>query len=404
MTSPRTRAASAAFLGLALGLGGVSACRRSDSRGPDDYRLAVRRRAGSDEFPAALSAARRWAELPGLTPAQVAEALCAGAEVRAMTGDAAGAADDFRKALALHPGDARALIGLARALRETPEDALPFADRAVDAAATLRDRAAAGRLAAEIRLDLGDAAGARARLETALTLAPDDLEARRDMVRAKRSRPMDAAVDAARADQAAGRVPLWSRPDAYRLCARIWLELKDYPRAEADLGRALALDPDDLDALELLVQLKREAPRGTSAAAAAPPAPAADAALSENEVQAALRADPLDLDALRRLIALRRSQGRAKEAGELARRFTDAVESAPVWQQAAAYHLITRVWLDLGNHPMARQTLWKARDMDPRSLATGLLGKEMKEPGPTAEDAVTTIVRARADLREASRR
>ncbi|MFI5347032.1 MAG: hypothetical protein ACHQ51_11725 [Elusimicrobiota bacterium] len=335
-----------------------------------------------------------------MTDAQRAEALRAAAGVRALRGDASGAAGDYAKALVLLPGDADALIGMARALGDSPERALPYAERAAGSAATAARRAAAHRLAAEFRLDLGDDAGALAAIESALKEAPDDLDALRDMVRIKRGRPKDAAVYAERAYRAAGGAPLWSRPEAFRLCARIWLEINDYARAEDCLRRALAVDPDDLDALESLVQLKHEGPRRPAVPAEPAGAPPADEVRPEEAVTAALRADPGDLDALRRLVALRRGQNRLKEAAALAQRFTDAVEDAPAWQQAPAYRLITRTWLDLGDAPQALETLWKARDMDPRSLATGKLGEEMKVPGPTVQDALSTIVRAREELSE----
>jgi tetratricopeptide (TPR) repeat protein len=357
-------------------------------RGPEDFRRDVLNSAGNGQYPAALQAAQMWARFPGLTAAQRAEALSAGAKVRYFQGDYSGAAQDYSSALALVPDDPVAEYGLARALGDTPEKALPHAEKAAKNAATPLRRAAAWKLAGEIRLDLGDEVGARAAFTQALKSWPNDLEALRGMVRVNRSHPKEATAFAERAFEVAQTSPDWYQVDAFRFCARIWLEIKNHARAEDSLVRALARDKNDLDALELLVQLKHEGPWRPSI-------------LHPEAGSIPIRmppADPEDLEALRREIAAALAAGRKKEAAALAERFTYAVDGAQAWMQAPAYLLITRTWLELGNNPMAQQTLWKLRDLDPRSLSTAKLGEEMKVPGPTVQDAQATVDRARAEL------
>lgn len=329
-------------------------------------------RKGTDDLASALRDAERCGQH-----------LDAG-RARLLLGDAAGAERSFKKALTADPGDAGALYGLAVATRDRPKEALGYADRAARAGASIQRRAAAHRLAGEIRLDLGDRAGAASSVEAALKLKGDDLEALRDMVLVKRARPGEAAPYAARALAAADAAPAWARSSAYRFCARMYLELKDEKGSALSLRRALALDPDDLDALEALVQLKV---RGEPAAL--PPAkPAADSG---------------ELDAMLRRIALLREEKKSAEAAALAESFMDAVPESPSWQITAAYHAVALEWLALGNEEMARQSIRFARELDPRSveilrLAQRLGAGDGAEDDPTPADAYAAIGRARMSL------
>ncbi|MFI5347217.1 MAG: hypothetical protein ACHQ51_12660 [Elusimicrobiota bacterium] len=398
---PWRTAAAAAFAALTLGLTGRADV-GPETVDPDALRGAVLAQLRLGDLQSALRAAERWVSLPQLTDAARAEALIREAGVRALLGDSAGAASDYERALALMPGDPDASLGAALALRDHPDLALPHAEQAARSAATAGRRAAAQRLAAEILLDLGEADKARAGVERALKLAPDDLYALQDMARIMSGRPKEAARFAERGFRAAEAAPRWCRPEAYRLSARIWLELKDSTGAAKSLRRALAVDPDDVDAWEALVLIKRGDPGAAAAAAGPETPPAADGARPEAELLRALKSDPGDLEALRRLVALRRAQERAPEAAAYAERFADAVLDAPSWQQAAAYRLSARTWLELGQNELARQSFWKARDMDTRSLAIAQLGLEMKLSGPTTLDALGNVVRARAEVEDGS--
>ncbi|MBI3554127.1 MAG: tetratricopeptide repeat protein [Elusimicrobia bacterium] len=323
-------------------------------------------RTGKGDLTALLRDAERCAAAPDLPRSRRAEFLRGAARLRAQSGDSVGVEKALKRALELEPDDAEAAFALAEALRDRPAEALPYAELAARSGATARRRAAAHRLSAEIRLDMDDAAGARASLERALSLADRDLEALQVMVRAERGRPLAAAGYAARASKAADAAPRWLRPAADRLCARIWLELADYPEAIACLRRALGVNHDDLDALEALVEIKRARPQETAAASGIPSADRP--ARSEAALMPALQADPEDLEALRQLIEIRRGQQRLVEAEGLAGRLMDAVPKAPAWQHVAAYTMLTEVWLELGDAEMARQSIRHARDLDPRSL------------------------------------
>ncbi|HEX4048475.1 MAG TPA: hypothetical protein VH309_11600, partial [Elusimicrobiota bacterium] len=126
----------------------------------EDYATALR----WGRYWIAVDDADRLDAVPGLPPTERAGLLVDGARARFLIGDAAGAERDLRRALALEPGGAEASYRLAALLRDRPDEALPYAERAARAAAAAPRRAAAERLAGEIRLDLGDEAGARSSL------------------------------------------------------------------------------------------------------------------------------------------------------------------------------------------------------------------------------------------------
>jgi tetratricopeptide (TPR) repeat protein len=329
----------------------------------------------------ALRLIEEYLAAPGLSASQRAQGLRDSAKMRIVVGDYVGGERALKSALELEPKRAETLYQLALATRDRPEEAERYADQAAQAAGTPKLRADAERLAGEIRLDLGDAAGAEARVARALSLRGDDLDALQLMVRIKRDRPEEASVYARRADAAAEAAPVWARPDAELQCARIWLEIPAYPEAVKSLRRALDLDADNLDALSALARIKRERPQepvdvAVRAASAAPPA---ERSWTQAEIERALRSDPGDLEALRQSLALARGRRRTPETDAAAERFMDAIDDAPAWQKVAAYHLITRTWLELDRRRQAWQSLQHALDLDPWSLETLSLASRTDE-------------------------
>ena len=403
---------SLALLSFGLCLRGPDA-RAASPLTPSDcdafrVRLRLDARSGKADLEASRDAADRCAALPGLKDSRRAVYVFDGARLRLQLGDPVSAEKGFKRALRLKPKDAAAAYGLAEAIRERPQEALRYAELAARAAPTPRKRAAAHRLAAELRLDLGDAAGAQSSLERALKLGEDDLDSLEVMVRAKRGRPQEAFVYALRASSAAARAPLWLRPSAYRLCSRIWRELDERAQARECLKRALALDAHDLDALEAMVPVKPLRPPETGPEVALAPEPRTpEDAGSRAAILRALQTDPDDLDSLRRLIAVERGQGRLTEAAALAGRFMDSVSEAPAWQHVAAYMLIAQQWLELGDRELAAQSVRHARNLDPRSLPVLTMAQQLgvgdlAADDPTPADAHVHLARARADLDDAA--
>lgn len=250
---------------------------------------------------------------------------------RLSVGDYAGAEDAFKRALRDDPADAAASYGLAQSLRERPKEALRHAEAA-----------GAHRLAGEIRCDLGDAAGCEASLGRALEASADDLEALWSLARLKRG-----SVYARRAFEAAKRSPSWSRAAAYRLSARIWLEIKDEAMAAESLRRAIALEPEDLEALQTLERLR------------ALPAKRADEPAPKDE-------EPLETIAS-------------------VRRFADGIARMPAWQRADAWRRVTRAWLALGFPWRAAQTVREAENLDQRSIETATLISRLRSHLPGVE-------------------
>lgn len=371
--------------------------------GFDDLRLLFRAELRGVWLRDAELYAARAAAIPGLSDSRRAAALTGRARARALLGDADGAEKDLREALRLDPAGAEAAFRLAQLTRERPQEALPFAEAAARGAGDDGRRAAALRLAAMIRLDLGDEAGAVKALESAPPASGDELDALQAFVRLERARPREAAAVAERAVRQAGKSPLWERPAAYRLCARLWLELKDYPKALASLKRALALAPDDLYALEQMVQIKRERPDDPLdfAVPSSSAAASVDGAWTEEALGLALRSNPEDLDALGRSIELER--GRKNIPGELrfAARFTDAAREASAWRQPAAYGFITRIWDELGGDTNVQITLGLARDLDRRSLEFEELALRVRSPDTRGAIYVSNRVAAYVAISQA---
>lgn len=248
--------------------------------------------------------------------------------LRLLVGDQAGAERAFRAALAKAPDDASARLGLAEALVERPERALAEARRAAEA----RDPAVRGRalrLSGELLLALGLDSQAALDFDAALALLGEDLQSLRGLSRA---RPGSARSAALRCEAAAAAAGLWRRGADLVFCARLWDEqgaLQDEVRA---LAAALKVEPDDLDALRLLLSARR---RG-----AAPPA------------QAKGRGPAPPVLASTAAVAA----------------FADALPELPAWTQASGLRLVARSWLALGERGKAYLAARAAEEVESPSL------------------------------------
>ena len=322
----------------------------------------------------ALAYADRIAADPRASVSRRAEAFRAAGELRLQLGDYPGAARDLERATGAVPSSSD-LFHLAEAKREQPDEALPFADRAAAAAgATLWQRAKANLLSAELRVDLGDVAGAEKKLFLVLKDAPEDLDALSAMVRLKRGNKPAALPYAQRAGRAAAKAPLWRRPAALRLGARLWLELSEPAQAAELLRRALRFNPEDMDALTPLVAVhgkltaqqrsgfRRDAPAGGADSEAT--------ASSDQALARALERDPDDLEALRQFVE--RHRRRPAEAAAYAERFSRSIWKTPVWQRAEAQRTLAALWRALGDDVKAYAALERAYESQ-SSLLTWLM-------------------------------
>ncbi|MBI5247784.1 MAG: hypothetical protein HY923_11455 [Elusimicrobia bacterium] len=367
---------------LLFAVGGVNAASTGGSPASLRARVAAELNAANPWRAARL--ADEWAGSNGISADERAEALIQGALAHAQVGDYAGAEAALQEALKAKPGQPDASYLLAEAMRDRPEQALPHGLNAA-ASGTPRGRSAAYRLRAEIRLDLGDRAGALADLAR----APDDLEAL--ALTASLSRD---AKDARRVCDAAGAQPAWRRAAAERVCARALYDLKDYSGAMAALGNALSLDADDADTLRGILRVKRTSPF-ESAPGAAVPLP--DKTMTVEQARAALAADGEDLEALRVLIA---SEKNMASAVKLAERFTAAVRRSPNWQRVDAYRLSAAQWIALKDKKKALGSLERAEDLSATSVATEkLVGKALgKFIGGALSEAYEAAMKVRLEL------
>ena len=345
------------------------------------------------QFWHALSYLDRMAASKKASPAQRADLLRQAGELRLQIGDPSAAAADFRRGLELMPGDSALLRLLAEADRERPEAAIAHADAAAAAkGATAHLRSRANRLAGELRADIGDLAGAERKLALALKDAPGDLDTLHAIVRIKRDRKAEALPHAERASREAAKAPLWMRGAAHRLAARIWLLIGDHSRAADELGLALRLDPEDLDALRLLLPIKdRLEPArlaGLRWGASSPsegqgrePKP-----MGEAGARSALDSNPDDLEALFRLAELDLDRKRRSQAASWAQRLMDAVWRAPVWQREDAALALARLWLKIGDRAKARLVMNRVLDLQSDSIATWRAAVEMSHREASIED------------------
>lgn len=314
------------------------------------------------------------------------------AEIRLELGDFAGAEADLAILLKDRPDDFDLLLMSAKARRDRPDAALPYAERAARAGAAGPRLGAAHLLASELRLDLGDAAGAEKSAELAAVEAPGDLDALHALVRLKRARKPEALAYAERAERAAAAAPLWRRAAAARAAARVWLELDEHSRAAGCLRRALELNPVDIDALGLAAGIKARLSAGELAGfrRAAPAAPERQPSGAE-DAERALARDPNDLEALRSLAALSLSRGLKPQAEALVERFTRAVWKTPLWQQAEAYRTAAKIWIELGRSDRAAQSLAKAHALQQDALETQQLGASLPRGASEAANVDASI-------------
>lgn len=342
---------------------------------PETLRLRLRTVAlgGSRVAPwVALADVERRSREPGLSDAALAELLAESGRLRLRVGDYPGAESDCRLALLLSPGHAEASFRLAEALRDSPESAVPFADQAALAAATSRRKTMAYRLAGELRLDLGDLKGARRSLEKSLEIDGENFQALQAMVRVLAAKPKEARVFALRAERAAERAPAWARAASLRYAAHVWLELRAYDEVEELLGRALAVDPDDLDALETLALVKYERPDRMLRTVPHPP-------------EGARAVEPPVLD-----------------SAEAAARFAGETVEMPSWLYADAYRLLARSWLALGDRRKAVRYARQAEEAEIGSVRTARILNEIEPSGESSTrdlaEASHSVAQARAEL------
>jgi Tfp pilus assembly protein PilF len=331
-----------------------------------------------------LGLADACALLPGASEAVRVAALARAADIRSALGDPDGAEAGLMKALALRPSDPELLISMTETIRSRPDDALAFARRAAEAPAPPERRAVALRLLGEIQADLGDEAGARSSLTRSMALAPNDLVTLRSMARLS-SAPVNAGSYPDRVERAANAAPDWCRGAAYRFAALIFINAGDDARALKDLGWALGLDPDDIKALRLMVQIRGRRPDLALPAEVEP-------------LRGGARRD--ELDGLRvRFEAARAAHDPA--AAALAEKFTVAAGKAPVWQRYDAYRLSVEMWLSLGNAAQAQGALERLQDRDDQALATLRLWHRVyagSNRGPGEGEWLAMVVHLRRQL------
>ena len=321
-----------------------------------------------------LSCAERIIAAPGVAPARLAKILRQSGDARLRVGDFTGAERDFKRALTILPQDPDLPRLVAVAKRSRPDaDSVAFAERAAhNEKGSVAGRAAAFTLAAAMRDDLGDRAGARTSVESALALAPDDLDALDLAVRLRIAQKSEALPYAERAERAAIAKPAWLRPSAERQSARLWLVLNEPSRAAAVLARALAQNPMDVTALGMLARIRGRLSTAELAGlrrfAPAAPVPAEPKPASEEAVKRALERDPSGLEALRDLVVFERDAKRPEAAVAAAARLWSAIPRAPLWQQAAADRELAELWFSLGDERRASLSLGRSLDVEADSI------------------------------------
>jgi tetratricopeptide (TPR) repeat protein len=184
------------------------------------------------------------------------------------------------------------------------------------------------------------------------------------------------------------------------------MEFKDYPNAVGALKRALALEPENLYALEALVRIQREQPQ---LPVTLDPSPEAQGPRPRTEgvLMDAVRINPDDLGALGELVVLKREQKKLPEEFAFAERFMGAALEAPRWLQPPAYRFITAAWIDGDDETKIERSLGLAKDLDRRSLEIERLTVQIgrhdfraKTDPQNIKVAFIEIARARAELKD----
>ncbi len=180
------------------------------------------------------------------------------AQLERRRGDLAAAARDLETILAVSPRHAEALLALAdvRLGQNDRLSAVKLFQQYNEAVEHPEKRAAAERRLADVMRELGDRAGAISSLDVVLTVYPDDIGAREQLVGllAEEGRYGRAAEELEklaprRADKKAGA------RDELRAARLFRDKVKEQPKAQKAAERALGLDPLSLDAVKDLAGL-----------------------------------------------------------------------------------------------------------------------------------------------------
>ena len=306
---------------------------------PDDEPADLRRRE-LRELKAAIAALRETAS--DRKDPQVLREL---GRLQSVAGDAASAAESFRRALRIDPGDAEARLGMALALRDSGPEGVSRAAREFERLSKSRpgDAAALYNLAA-LAFARSDASGEETAWRALVAARPDDLAAARGYVsflerqgaealgRAAAAAPPPAA-DAAAAGVLRGRALLLA-------AAGRWDGAADA------LYHALRRDPTDPWTLEIATDILFLNPKFMSTLG--------------DSVQAGLAAGPGTVEERLLLARLHWWSGRGDEALIMLRQ---AVAAFPASALGEAYQVIG------GNPAMALEELTRAVDLDPSRIA-----------------------------------
>lgn len=295
--------------------------------------------------------------------------------------------------------------------QDRPHEGLPYADRLVQAVenSSPQVRVEAYLNRAQILLRLKNNARAEADLKQALDAEPDNLRALSLLIDLKQDNPRESLDYAERKARAVRNSPDRDRAAAYLDLARTHLQLKDYPLAEENVKRALKADPNNLNALFLIVSLKQDHPRealiyAERAVLAAQNSPdqnrsaaylnlaqihlrLKDNARAENDLKLALAADPGSLNALHLMVDLKQNNPEealvyAKQAAVL------SVHNPSPRVRATAYLDLARTHLRLKNIAQAEEEAKSALETDPHNLEALRISVQLKDGRPQEQLAL----------------
>lgn len=193
--------------------------------------------------------------------------------------------------------------------------ALTFLDAITADKSTARpQRLLSLRRAIAIRLHLGDFTGAESDTLRALKDAPDDSELHYYLALARHEHPERALADA---DRAAAAATAWLRARANLLAGQLRNDIGDAAGAERSVELALKDAPQDLDALYLMIRLKRVA---------------------------------------------------GESARPYAKQASRAANKAPLWRRPAALRFSARIWFELGDYDRALEDVRHALRFHPEDI------------------------------------